>query len=118
MRIRELALAAVILVATAAPATALEIADRDAARAVIDRQIAAFKREDAAEAYSQASPTIKRMFPTQERFMELVREGYRPVYQHRRYSFGEARDGIDGGVEQPVDIQDEAGRRLGRGLLA
>lgn len=41
--------------------------------------------------------------------MELVREGYRPVYQHRRYSFGDARDGNDAGVEQPVDIQDEAG---------
>jgi hypothetical protein len=72
------------------PAQAVEEADKAAIRGVIERQIAAFKADDAAAAYAVAAPEIQRMFPV-ERFMAMVREGYKPSEPRRTRRLGPCR---------------------------
>ena len=55
-----------------------EAAEVQNIRRVIERQIDAFKRDDAAGAYAFTSPTIRKIFPTAEIFMRMVRQGYQP----------------------------------------
>ena len=40
-------------------AVAVDVAARDAAKATVERQIDAFRRDDAATAYAQAAPAIQ-----------------------------------------------------------
>lgn len=98
-----------LLLTLSSAAQALEEADRGPIRAVIERQIEAFRRDDAAAAYAQAAPSIQGLFPSQEGFMRMVGEGYAPVYRPRTFSFAEERDGAAGPI-QTVRIQDEEGR--------
>ena len=58
-----------------------------AIRGVIESQLAAFKRDDGQTAFSFASPTIKRIFGTPERFMAMVRQGYPAVYRPQAVEF-------------------------------
>ena len=62
-------------------------ADRAAIRQVIEGQLDAFRRDDGAAAFSFAAPSIRRMFPTPDIFMDMVRRGYQPVYRPRRLEF-------------------------------
>jgi Domain of unknown function (DUF4864) len=64
--------------AHAEPVTA---ADALAVRAVVEAQLAAFAADDAKRAFSYASPSIREMFGTPDRFMEMVRTGYPVVYR-------------------------------------
>jgi hypothetical protein len=82
--------------------------DRLAVQAVIERQLNAFLADDAATAYSFAAPNITARFPTDEIFMEMVRQGYRPVYRPRSWSFGPTRENA-GQIEQIVDLVDSEG---------
>lgn len=100
-------LSAILL--TASPAAAVDEADRAAARAVIERQIEALARDDAATAYDQAAPGIRRLFPTPEVFIGMVRTNYRPVYRHRSFVFGAAQAGEATTLSQSVAIQDTYG---------
>ena len=63
--------------------------DRGAIRAVIESQLAAFRRDDGAAAFAFASPTIQQMFLNPDVFMEMVRSGYRPVYRPLEVEFRE-----------------------------
>lgn len=105
---RVLILTGVLLASGAHRVDAIDDADRAATRSVIERQIEAFRSDDAAGAYALASPTIQRMFPSEGRFLDMVREGYRPVYRPRSYDFGELRE-MGTGLEQAVGVQDAAG---------
>jgi hypothetical protein len=87
------------------PALAASDADRAAIRSVIEQQFEAFAADDAARAYSFAAPSIQNLFPSQERFMGMVREGYPPVYRHRSVIFGAFKDEPDE-VSQSVYLQD------------
>ena len=90
-------------------ADALSGADRAAIRDVIEAQVEAFRRDDGEAAFSLASPTIRRMFGTAEIFMDMVRQGYQPVYRPRRFDF----DGIvsvEGQPAQKVDVVGPDGR--------
>lgn len=62
-------------------------ADGQAIRQVIEGQIAAFQREDGAAAFAYASPGIQAQFGDIETFMEMVRNGYMPVYHPREVEF-------------------------------
>lgn len=75
-----LALAVLLLPASFAAAEP-SAADREAIRSVIEQQLNAFQRDDANEAFSYASPTIKQKFGDPANFMEMVREGYETVYR-------------------------------------
>jgi hypothetical protein len=57
-------------------------------RAIIERQLDAFERDDAEAAYALAAPTIKQMFSDADQFMTMVRDHYAPVYRHRSVEFG------------------------------
>ncbi|WP_428676213.1 DUF4864 domain-containing protein [Reyranella sp.] len=89
MPLRFLALLGALL-ALALPAQAqLSEPDRSAIRDVIERQIEAFRRDDGEAAFGYASPSIQGMFGTSETFMDMVRQGYRPVYRPRAVEFRE-----------------------------
>ena len=66
-----------------------ENAPPDAARAVIERQLDAFARDDAGAAFALAAPRIQEMFGDTDSFMAMVKRGYAPVYRHRSIEFGE-----------------------------
>lgn len=78
-------------------------ADRAAIRSVIERQIAAFAKDDATAAFGFASPAIQQQFGSPETFLRMVQESYQPVYRPRSVSFGEARR-LGGTVMQEVDV--------------
>ena len=101
-------LVALVLMASCGVAFALDPADQAATRSVIERQIDAFRRDAASEAFAFASPDLKTIFGSQDRFMEMVRSGYPPVYRPRSFEFGEIREAA-GGVQRIVRIQDDKG---------
>ena len=93
-----------------APAqTAVPAADARAVRAVIEAQLDAFRQDDAARAFSLASPGIRATFGTPENFMEMVRTSYAVVYRPRSVKF-ETPMAFDGQVVQPVRMTDDEGR--------
>jgi hypothetical protein len=89
----------------AAPALADDVAT---AQNVIRAQEQAFSRDDAAAAYSHAAPEIRQLFPQADIFMQMVRQGYAPVYRHKSFEFGEGR-AAGGHIAQRVHIIDDNG---------
>ncbi|HWI35233.1 MAG TPA: DUF4864 domain-containing protein [Burkholderiales bacterium] len=59
----------------------------DEIRAVINRQIDAFKRDDARSAFALVSPGVQEAFGTPERFLDTVRVSYRAVYRPAQVAF-------------------------------
>jgi Domain of unknown function (DUF4864) len=97
-----------VMLGLSGPAVAFSDADRAAVQGTIDQQLKAFLADDGATAYSFAAPSIKQMFPTVDSFMDMVRQGYQPVYRPRSYSFKELKE-EPGQIEQYVDIVDGDG---------
>ncbi len=64
--------------------------DRAAIRAVIQRQLDAFRRDDAPAAFALASPAIQERFHDPATFLAMVRESYQAVYRPRHVTFLEA----------------------------
>ena len=102
---RAVVLLVAVLLSLAAPARAADVAS---AQNVIRSQEQAFARNDATAAYSYAAPAIQEVFPQAEIFMQMVQQGYAPVYRHQSFEFGEAKVS-DGHVAQRVHIVDEKG---------
>jgi uncharacterized protein DUF4864 len=67
----------------AAPARAEPVAAGDvrAVQALIEAQLGAFAADDAKRAFSYASPSIREMFGTPDRFMAMVRASYPVIYR-------------------------------------
>jgi hypothetical protein len=78
------------------------------AQSVIRSQEQAFGRDDAAAAYSYASPAIKQIFPQADIFLKMVQQAYPPVYRHKSFEFGDAR-AAGGQIAQRVHIVDADG---------
>ncbi len=78
-----------VLIYAQSPPRLAEIneSDRNAIRAVIKDQLAAFQRDDGAAAFSHAAPGIRAQFGTHENFMRMVKQGYQPVYRPQRVDF-------------------------------
>jgi hypothetical protein len=104
MRLSALLLA--FLIVCASPAVAGD--DVAAAQSIIRSQVEAFARDDAAAAYSYASPGIHEMFPQADAFLGMVQHSYAPVYRHKSFEFGEAR-AADGKIALRVHIVDSEG---------
>ena len=102
-------LALSLVLALAGGASAQSASDRAAVQRIIEQQLSAFLRDDAATAYSFAAPGIQQMFPSEEIFMDMVRRGYQPVYRPRSHAFGAVRE-TGQGIEQIVDLVDAAGQ--------
>jgi len=109
MVVRFLALLGLVL-GLALPAEAqVSSSDRDAIRDVIQSQVEAFRRDDGEAAFGFASPNIRGMFGTSEIFMDMVRQGYRPVYRPRVFEFREIVT-LHGMVTQKVHVIGPDGR--------
>ncbi len=106
-------LALFLALALAWPATAQEAAlsdaDRAAIRDVIGRQVEAFRRDDGEGAFGFASPNIQRMFGSPDIFMDMVRQGYQPVYRPRVFDFREIVE-LNGQPAQKVHVVGPDGR--------
>jgi hypothetical protein len=103
-----LAMSSLVLVSAAAPGFAAEEPDSAAIQSTIQGQLEAFKRDDAGAAYGFAAPSIQRMFPTQDIFLQMVRQGYLPVYRPQAYRFDRLRE-VGGSLAQEVRITDSEG---------
>lgn len=106
---RGLALCLVISLGLAGPALADEAAAPDVS-AVIQAQIDAFLADDLDTAFTYASPGIRRMFRTPERFGEMVQRGYPMVWRPDTVRYLDRREHPGGGVIQRVMITDQEGR--------
>ncbi|MCC5972259.1 MAG: DUF4864 domain-containing protein [Pararhodobacter sp.] len=80
-----------------------------AVEAVITGQIAAFQDDDFEAAFDFASPSIRMIFQTPQRFGEMVQQGYPMVHRPDSVRFLERRE-RRGFVLQRVMIGDAAGR--------
>jgi len=76
---------------------------------VIRSQIDAFLQDDFATAFSFASPDIRALFGTPDRFGAMVRNGYPMVWRPSDVRFLDLRE-IDGALWQAVMMRDAAGR--------
>ncbi len=92
-----------------APAAAGE-AEVAAAQATVGNQIEAFRAGDDARAYGYAAPGIRRIFPTLDAFMAMVKGAYQPVYKPQRYSFGPAEEPGADTVLQRVQLTGPDGK--------
>jgi hypothetical protein len=106
-----LVLGLVMMLGTAAGAQDSGLTDQDRAqiRAIIGQQVEAFRADDEAAAFGYASPAIQRMFGTPELFMDMVRQGYQPVYRPRVFDFREIVT-LDGEPAQKVHVVGPDGR--------
>ena len=102
------------LVATAfwfagpARAADLSAADAKSVRSVIQAQLAAFEADDAARAYSFATPQLREVFGNAENFLRMVRTSYPVVYRHATVAFLKP-ELQDGAVTQAVHFTDGNG---------
>lgn len=85
-------------------------AEIKAAQGAIDGQLKAFSRDNNAEAYDYAAPTIKRIFPTLDSFMSMVTNGYAPVHKPKSYAFGKSEEMGGNSVVQQVLIVGQDGK--------
>lgn len=78
-------------------------------RGIIRDQMAAFRRDDAAAAFADASPFIQQKFGHPDLFLDLVRNAYAPVYRPRKVEF---RDLVqtEAGLDQRVFVIGPDGR--------
>jgi hypothetical protein len=102
-------LALVFAGAAAAQEPALSDGDRAAIRDIIGQQVEAFRRDDGDAAFGLASPMIQGMFGSPDIFMDMVRQGYQPVYRPRAFDFREIVE-LDGQPTQKVHVIGPDGR--------
>jgi hypothetical protein len=111
-RLTLIALSLLALISCALNLSAQGVTDAEAQefQRVITSQLNAFNADDGAAAYGFAAPTIKRMFPSPEIFMSMVKKGYAPVYRRQSYSFGRIGNEMGGAPTQHVTIVDVNGK--------
>lgn len=78
----------VLLAGLTGSATAQTPADRQAIQGAIAGQMEAFRHDDGAAAFGFATPDLRAIFRTPERFMAMVQQGYQPVYRPNAVTFG------------------------------
>ena len=100
-----------LLLGLCLPAHAQELssADRAAIREVIQSQVEAFRQDNGEQAFSYASPAIRGLFGTADVFMDMVRQGYQPVYRPKVFDFREIVT-LHGQVTQKVHVVGPDGR--------
>lgn len=103
---RGLAAVALLVLAIGGPVRAQDV--EAAIQGVISDQIAAFEHDDFATAFTYASPTIRQLFGSPDRFGEMVRQGYPMVWHPGEVRFAELEE-RDGRTLQRVLVTDDAG---------
>jgi Domain of unknown function (DUF4864) len=105
----RLMLAAATLVLIPVAAFAFSEGDRAESRAVIERQIEAFRHDEGAAAFAFAAPELQALFQNAERFMGMVRNGYQPVYRPKSFSFSGVAE-TEQGLTETLTIEDAEGQ--------
>src|SRR5438067_11110737 len=80
-------LLAIALCAPALAQAAVTAEDLAEIRAVINRQIEAFRRDDAESAFALVSPAVQQTYGTPSRFLDVMRTSYHPVYRRAAVVF-------------------------------
>jgi hypothetical protein len=106
---RALAVCLLALAPLLAWAQAVAPEDARAVREVIEDQLDAFQKDDAARAFSLATPGIRETFGDAETFLAMVKRSYAVVYRPKTVRF-EAPILVDGQLVQPVSLTDDEGR--------
>jgi Domain of unknown function (DUF4864) len=57
---------------------------------IITAQIGAFRADDGNSAYGFAAPVVRKIFPTPDVFMAMVKQGYPQVYRPQSFNFNDA----------------------------
>ena len=83
-------------------------ADEGAIQGVISDQLSAFIDDDFDAAFSHASPAIRQLFGTSQRFGSMVRNGYPMVHRPQEVRFLDLRD-VNGRLVQRLMITDAQG---------
>ncbi|UWQ57835.1 DUF4864 domain-containing protein [Leisingera caerulea] len=83
-------------------------AQREPVTAVIGSQFEAFLNNDAETAFTYASPNIRRIFGTPDRFGQMVRQGYPMVWRPAEVRYLDLRE-VAGNLWQRVMITDQNG---------
>lgn len=83
-------------------------AQREPVTEVIGSQISAFLNNDTETAFTYASPNIRRIFGTPDRFGEMVRRGYPMVWRPAEVRYLDLRE-VAGNLWQRVMITDQNG---------
>ena len=96
---------ACLVAANAAP---LKLADEKIVRGVVEGQLAAFAKDDAAKAFSYAAPNVREALGSAARFMLMVRRDFPVVYRPASVAFLRP-DGAGGEVMQRVQMTDASG---------
>lgn len=93
-------------------AAAQDVSRKDAlaVRKVIEAQLDAFRKDDAARAFSYATDGIRLTFVTAENFMAMVRSQYAVVYRPRSVAFDPPELAGPDDIVQPVRMTDADGR--------
>ena len=94
--------------AHAADAPDVSQGDARGVRAVILAQFDAFAADDAKRAFSYATPKLREMFGTADRFIEVVRAAYPAVYRHETVAFLKP-ELAQGSLVQGVHLTDAEG---------
>ncbi len=89
--------------------SAAQEARNPAIESTIQNQFDAFLADDVTAAWTYASPTIKGIFGSPDRFGEMVRNGYPMVWRPSDVRFLDLRD-VAGTLWQRVMVTDQSGR--------
>jgi hypothetical protein len=108
IRILLLVLACLAPLGAVAADSRVSSTDLQEIRGVINRQIDAFRRDDAKSAFALVSPGVQQAFGTPERFLDTVRMAYRAVYRPGKVAFLDLMV-FSGEVVQQVQIVDRTG---------
>ncbi|GFE63029.1 DUF4864 domain-containing protein [Litoreibacter roseus] len=87
---KHILVAITIFLSSVLPSAAQEVRNPDI-EATIQSQIDAFLQDDFTTAFTYASPNIKRLFGSPERFGQMVRNGYPMVWRPSDVDFLELR---------------------------
>ena len=85
-----LAFVLLAFISVAALAQSVSETEKSEFQRIITAQISAFRADDGPTAYSFAAPVVRKIFPTPEIFMSMVKQGYSPVYRPQSFNFTEA----------------------------
>ncbi len=106
--LRALALWLALSAATALAQPTVTADDFAEIRSVIQRQLEAFRRDDAQGAFALASPGVQQAFGTAERFLHVVRSDYGPMARPANVAFLEPVI-LSGEAVQPVKLTERGG---------
>ena len=90
------------------PAGALSAEDEKNIRSVVQGQLDALAKDDAATAFSFAAPNVRDAFVTAPRFLDMVQRGYPVVIRPASVAFLQV-EGKSGLAFQRVQMTDQAG---------